>query len=72
MFRHLRLLLIALAAAPGFAGPIAVTLSGNFRAPQGGFSVFDNQNFTINFLVPHPVSPSATTCSWLKYRQPTT
>ena len=54
--------LLALAAAPAFAGPIAVTLSGNFGAPQGGSSVFDNQDFSISFLIADDSSPSATTC----------
>jgi hypothetical protein len=62
MCRQFSFLVIALAAAPAFASPIAVTLSGNFGAPQGGSSVFDNQNYSINFLIPDPSSPSATTC----------
>jgi hypothetical protein len=62
MNRQFSLLFIVLAVAPAFAGPIAVTLSGNFGAPQGGSSVFDNQNYSVNFLIPDPSSPSATTC----------
>ncbi len=62
MCRQFSFLFVALAAAPAFAGPIAVTLSGNFGAPQGGSSVFDNQSYSVNFLVPDPSSPSATTC----------
>src|ERR1700730_5949650 len=62
MYRQFSFLFIALAAAPTFGSPIAVTLSGNFGAPQGGSTVFDNQNYSINFLIPDPSSPSATTC----------
>jgi hypothetical protein len=62
MYRQFSFLFTALAVAPTFAGPIAVTLSGNFGAPEGGSSVFDNQNYSINFLIPDPSSPSATTC----------
>ncbi len=52
----------ASAAAPAFGGPIAVTISGNFGAPQGGSSVFDNQNYSIQFLIPDDGSPSSSTC----------
>src|SRR5438045_6532479 len=62
MYRKLRFLLIALAAAPVFSTPISVTLSGNFGVPQSGSSLFDNQNYSLNFLIPDPSSPSATTC----------
>ncbi len=62
MCRQFGFLLIALTATPAFAGPIAVTLSGNFGMPQGGSSVFDNQNYSVDFLIPNPSSPSATTC----------
>ncbi len=62
MYRCFGFLVIALAAAPALAGPVAVTLSGNFGAPMGGSSVFDNQNYTLSFLIPDQQSPSATTC----------
>jgi hypothetical protein len=54
--------LAALAATPAFGGSIAVTISGNFGAPQGGSSVFDDQNYSINFLIPDDASPSSTIC----------
>ena len=62
MYRYLGFLLVALSAAPAFTNPIDVTLSGNFGAPQDGSSVFDNQNYAINFVIPDPASPSDTTC----------
>jgi hypothetical protein len=62
MYRQFSFLFIALAVAPASAGPIAVTLFGNFGALQGGPSVFDNQNYSINFLIPDPSLPLATTC----------
>jgi hypothetical protein len=62
MYGQFKCLIILLAVAPAFAGPIAVTLSGNFGAPQGGSSVFDNQNYSVSFLIPDQSLPSATTC----------
>jgi hypothetical protein len=62
MNRPFNFLVIALAAAPAFAGSIAVTLSGNFGTPSSGSSVFDNQNYSINFLIPDPSLPSSITC----------
>lgn len=62
MFRCCRFLWIVLAVAPAFAEPIAVTLVGNFGAPQSGSSLFDNQNYTVTFIIPDQSSPSATTC----------
>jgi hypothetical protein len=62
MCRHFSLLLMCLAAVPVFADSIAVTLSGNFGAPQGGSSVFDNQNYIVSFLISDSASPSETTC----------
>ncbi len=49
-------------AAPVFGGPIAVTISGNFGAPTDGSSVFDNQNYSIQYLIPDDASPSSTFC----------
>jgi hypothetical protein len=51
-----------LAVAPALADPISVTISGNFGAPKPGSSVFDNQDYTINYLIPDPALPSVTTC----------
>ena len=55
-------LLWVVLAAPALASPISVTLTGNFGAPSSGSSVFDNQNYTISFVIPDPSSPSAVTC----------
>ena len=49
-------------AVPAFGGPIAVTISGNFGAPISGSSVFDNQNYSIHYVIPDDASPSSTTC----------
>ena len=59
---RLRLVLIFFAGLRLLAGPIAVTLSGNFGAPQGGSSIFDNQSYVVSFLIADPASPSQTTC----------
>jgi len=57
-------LFIATAAfsAPVFGGPIAVTISGNFGAPIGGSSVFDNQNYSVQYVIPDDASTSSTVC----------
>jgi hypothetical protein len=62
MHRCFGFLWIVLAAAPGFAEPISVTLSGNFGAPSGGSSIFDNQSYQVTFIIPDQSSPSGTTC----------
>src|SRR5262245_243649 len=62
MYREFRLVLTVLTAVPALATPIAVTLSGNFGPPQSGSSIFDNQSYSVNYLIPDPASPSATTC----------
>ena len=54
--------LTCFAAFPLFAEPIAVTLSGNFGAPDAGSSVFDFQNYVVSFQIPDAASPSQTTC----------
>ena len=56
------LVLVSFAALPLLADSIAVTLSGNFGAPQGGSSVFDNQDYVLSILIPDSASPSQTTC----------
>jgi hypothetical protein len=62
MSRHFGLLLIALAAAPALADSVAVTITGNFGAPTDGSSVFDNQNYSVSFLIPDTASPTSTFC----------
>jgi hypothetical protein len=62
MSRHFGLLLIALAAAPALADSVALTITGNFGAPTSGSSVFDNQNYSVSFLIPDTASPASTTC----------
>jgi hypothetical protein len=62
MFRHAGFLWVALSAVSASAGPVAVTINGNFGAPQSGSSIFDNQNYVIQFLIPEDASPAATTC----------
>ena len=52
----------ALAAGPAFGGPVLVTISGNFGSPSSGSSVFDNQNYSVQFLIPNDALPSSTTC----------
>ena len=49
-----------LAVAPALADPVTVTISGNFG--PGGSSVFDNQDYTLNYLIPDSAMPSVTTC----------
>jgi hypothetical protein len=43
------------------AGPIAITIEGNFGAPLGGSSIFDSQNYRIAFDIVDPHAPSVST-----------
>ncbi|MEO8132199.1 MAG: hypothetical protein ABI822_34200, partial [Bryobacteraceae bacterium] len=62
MMRSLVVVWFVFLAATAVASPIAVTLSGNFGAPDFGTSIFDNQNYSINFLILDPASPSSAIC----------
>jgi hypothetical protein len=39
------------------AAPITVLIGGNFGSPTSGSTVLDNQNYSISFTVPDPLSP---------------
>jgi hypothetical protein len=62
MFGRFIVPLMCLAAASAFADTVAVTISGNFGTPQGGSSLFDDQNYTVDFVIPDSANPSVTTC----------
>ena len=50
-------------AAPLAAGPLQISILGNFGNPEtGGSSIFNNQNYNINFLIPNTSLPSTALC----------
>lgn len=56
MPRHVALAFL-LATTVLCAGPINVSIAGNFGPPSTGSSVFDNQNYFITFMIADPHSP---------------
>jgi len=58
MFRIVTAIIVVLSPL-AFADPIQVTLSGNFGAPSGTSTVFDNQNYSVTYTIADPHSPTS-------------
>jgi hypothetical protein len=58
MFRQFCICLLLAVSSRVLAGPIAVTLAGNFGTPVGSPTVFDQQGYQVTFVIADPHSPA--------------